>query len=397
MRRTRLIGWLLAAVAGLAGVLWLSGIGAHAIDAGRLMGWIAAGQTTRPVERLPHPLARDGDGALQVADLAGTATVADLYPPALYPADLYLPPGGDALDRRAGIVLVPGASPGGKDEPLLVAFAEILAATGFVVLVPDLPGLRQQQVDPDHAADIAAAASYLSSQLDRRPVAVAAISYAVGPAVLAAANQEATHPIAMILGIGGYYDALAATNFITTGHLRGPDGGWIRRMPNEYGKWVFVRSNLARISSHGDRAVLDEIVRRKLGDPSAPVDALAATLGPEGQAIWRLLANDDPDSVPALVNMLPAAIRTALDGLDLAHRDLGDLATTLVLVHGADDPILPPEGSVALANAVPVRELYLLDSLTHVELSLASLGDAWTLYRICWSLTGWRDRLAGGG
>ena len=70
------------------------------------------------------------------------------------------------------------------------------------------------------------------------------------------------------------------------------------------------------------------------------------------------------------------------------------VGATLLLVHGADDPILPPEGSIALARAAPTSELYLLESLTHVELSLASLGDAWTLYRACWSLIGWRDALA---
>jgi len=97
-----------------------------------------------------------------------------------------------------------------------------------------------------------------------------------------------------------------------------------------------------------------------------------------------------------LIDRLPPAISEALAGLDLASLDLAGLDATLLLVHGADDPILPPEGSTALAEAAPNSELYLLDSLAHVDLSLASLADAWTLYRACWSLIGWRDRLAAG-
>jgi fermentation-respiration switch protein FrsA (DUF1100 family) len=110
-----------------------------------------------------------------------------------------------------------------------------------------------------------------------------------------------------------------------------------------------------------------------------------------------LLANGDPERVPDLIGMLPVRIREALAGLDLAQRDLSTVPAELLLVHGADDPILPPEGSVALAAAVPLSKLYLIDSLTHVELSLTSLDDAWALYRACWSLVGWRDRLAGNG
>lgn len=395
-RRSRRTGWLAALSLLVAAVLllWLTGIGAHAWQAGALLADIARGQTNVPVERLPHPLVRTADGSALSADPDDATPGA-----AIYPGDLYLPPDRSFEDyaNAAGMVLVPGASPGGKDEELLIAFAKVIAASGYVVLVPDLPGLRNQQVSPSHADDIADAAHYLSGRLGGRKVAVAAISYAVGPAVLATTLPEGAESIAFILGIGGYYDATATTIFITTGNIRDATGAWTVRTPNAYGKWVFVWSNLGRIASPTDRALLDTLVRRKFDDPDAPVDDLVVALGPEGQAVWQLLSNSDPDRVPELIGMLPARIREALDGLDLAQRDLSTVSAELLLVHGADDPILPPEGSIALAAAVPHSRLYLIDSLTHVELSLTSLDDAWALYRACWSLIGWRDRLVGDG
>jgi pimeloyl-ACP methyl ester carboxylesterase len=395
-RRSRRTGWL-AALALLGAVLlllWLSGIGAQAWQAGALLADIARGHTSAAIDRLPHPLVRTADGS------ALSANPDDATPgAAIYFSDLYLPPsvGIDELPTAAGMVLVPGASPGGKDEKLLIAFAGILANAGYVVLVPDLPGLRDQQVNPSHAGDIADAAHYLSSRLGGRKVAVAAISYAVGPAVIAATMPEGATSIAFILGIGGYYDATATTTYITTGNIRDADGTWQVRTPNAYGKWVFVWSNLGRIASPNDRALLDTLVRRKFDDPDAAVDDLVVALGPEGRAVWALLANTDPERVPDLIGMLPPRIREALDGLDLARRDLSGVQAELLLVHGADDPILPPEGSIALADAVPHSRLYLIDALTHVELSLRSLDDAWALYRACWSLIGWRDRLVDEG
>jgi pimeloyl-ACP methyl ester carboxylesterase len=389
--RSRIAGIAAALVlVALALGFWQSGLIDRAWDTARFVRWMSAGRTPVAVERRPLALVRDA-----TTGLWGEATDAD--DGVVYPGDLYRPPAAERRANPTGLVLVPGASPGGKDEPLLVAFAEILAASGFTVLVPDLPGLRAQQVNPVHADDIAAAASYLSTALDRRPVAVAAISYAVGPAVIAISRQQADRPIALLLGIGGYYDAVATIAYVTTGQVRVGNDGWQKRSPNEYGKWVFIWSNLPRIASHTDRATLEAIARRKFDDPAADVADLANALGPEGRAVWQLLDNADPDRVPALIGTLPTSIRTALDGLDLAQRDLSSIEATLLLVHGADDPILPPEGSVALATAVPASELYLLESLSHVELSLASLGDAWTLWRASWSLIGWRDRLAAGG
>jgi pimeloyl-ACP methyl ester carboxylesterase len=382
-RRLAVVAAGVVAVLVAAGILllWPTGWAARAWDAAQLLRWMAAGETTQPVARHDEP----------VTALVGGVTRS-------YPADLYIAIDPDiATDpaaSSAGLVLVPGASPGGKDEPLLVRFAEILAASGFTVLVPDLPGLRDQRVSPDHGVDIAAVAQTLSERVGNRPVAVAAISYAVGPAVIAVSRQKSAHPIGLVLGIGGYYDAIATTTYVTTGHVRDADGNWQSRTPNAYGKWVFVWSNLPRIASLADRSTLDAIARRKLDDPAQAVDDLVAALGPEGHAVWQLLDNADPDRVPALIETLPASIRNALVALDLAQHDLTSIDATLLLVHGADDPILPPEGSIALAGAAPNSELFLLDSLTHVDLSLESLSDAWTLYRASWSLIGWRDRLA---
>jgi hypothetical protein len=66
-------------------------------------------------------------------------------------ADLYLPgPEG----RRAGILLNHGVIDTGKDDPRLKRFATILCQAGFVVIVPDLKGMRSFRIAPSDVDEI---------------------------------------------------------------------------------------------------------------------------------------------------------------------------------------------------------------------------------------------------
>ena len=306
--------------------------------------------------------------------------------------DVYLPAAG----ALAGMVLVPGITRHGKDDPRLVAFAETLARARFEVLVPDLPNLRDLRVDAADARVLADAVAYL----DRRrggqgALAMTGVSYAVGPAVLALFEPGAAGSVDVMLAIGGYYDLEATLTFFTTGYYReAPGAQWRHRTPNAYGKWVFVRSNAGRLDDPGDRALVATMAERKLADPGADVSDLTVRLGPEGRAVHALMVNRDPDRVPALVAALPAGVAADIRRLDLKRRDLASLETRFIVVHGRDDPIIPESESRALAAAVaPGRaELTILDSLNHVDPRPAGLLDKARLLGVIYTLLAIRDR-----
>ena len=103
-------------------------------------------------------------------------------------ADLWRPGEGAP---RAAIVLAPGFSESGRDDPRLWPVASGLAGAGLLVMVPDLPGARRLTLDPADTEAMAAAAAALAAHPENpRPgaVAMAAVSYAAGPALLAAAR-----------------------------------------------------------------------------------------------------------------------------------------------------------------------------------------------------------------
>jgi hypothetical protein len=323
----------------------------------------------------------------------GIAPTAVAFPPGsgLAGGDLYWP-----ADAKAALVLVPGVVPEGKDDPRLVDLAQIVVRARFAVLVPDIANLRAQRVSPEDAHAIAAAITWLAGCAEAATVpsvGVVAISYAAGPAILAALSPDAGPRVRFLVAIGGYYDLEAVVTFFTTGYFRtGPEEPWQRGEPNAYGKWVFIAANAERLDDPHDRAALAAMAGRKLADLDADVADLRAGLGPQGRAVAALLDNRDPDRVPALIENLPEAVRSDLAALDVSRRDLSQLDARLLLVHGRDDPIIPSTESEALAAAAPDdTSLYVVDSLGHVELGPAGLVDGWKLWRAVYRLLALRD------
>jgi pimeloyl-ACP methyl ester carboxylesterase len=333
---------------------------------------------------------------LSQPDAGAHATVAPTavaFPPGAGVAagDLYWPERAEAA-----LVLVPGVVPEGKDDPRLVDLAQTLVRAGFAVLVPDIVGMRAQKVSPADAQAIAAAILWLADCAapgGEPAVGVVAISYAAGPAILAALRPDAGSRVRFLVAIGGYYDLEALVTFFTTGYFRStPEAPWQQGEPNAYGKWVFIAANAERLEDQGDRATLAAMAARKLEDLDADVADLEARLGPEGRSVTALLDNRDPERVPALIARLPEAVRADLAALDLSRRDLAQLDARLLLVHGRDDPIIPPSQSEALAAAVPDQTaLYVVDSLAHVELDPAGLVDGFRLWRAVYQLLAERD------
>ncbi len=311
--------------------------------------------------------------------------------------DLYLP--GDRVE--AGLVLVPGAAVNGKDDPTFVAFAESLARARFAVLVPEIANLRQLKVRATDARKIADAVRHLAgfapqgdAQGDGPPIGIAAVSYAVGPAVMAAATPDAGPLVRFVAAVGGYYDLEAVITFFTAGVFRaGPGEPWQSATPNAYGKWVFLRSNSDFISLPRDRRLLLEMAERKLRDLEAEISDLAVGLSPEGRSVYALLENRDPEKVAQLIGTLPARVRAEIRALDLKNLDLGQVSARILLVHGRDDRIIPYSESLALADAAGAAqaELFLVDNLAHVDLGPGSLDDQLTLWRAVYRLLEERD------
>jgi pimeloyl-ACP methyl ester carboxylesterase len=347
-------------------------------EASELLGDIAAGDGPSRLKETTPEASRVTIGYRRAAGPA----IADVYRSPAVP--------------RGAVVVVPGLTPDGKDDPRLVAFAKSLARARFLVLVPDIANTRMLKVSAADSAFIGDAIEELAQRVaggGEPSVGLVAISYAVGPALLAASQAPAGRHLQFIVAIGGYYDIEAAIAFVTTGYYRAPDGSWQHATPNEWGKWIFLRSNADRVTDRPDRDRLRKIADRKLANGAAGIGDLVAPLGPEGRAIYELIANRDPERVSALVARLPEAIRRELRQLDLKSRDLRRLPGRLIIVHGRDDAVIPYSESVKLAEAVGARaELFLIDHFAHVDAGAIGFGDSLRLWNAAVRVLEERDR-----
>ena len=297
---------------------------------------------------------------------------------------------------RGAAVVVPGLTPHGKDDARLVAFARSLARGQFLVLVPDIPNTRALKVSAADSALIGDAIAELAQRFAgaaERSVGLVAISFAVGPALLAAGETPAGRHVRFAVAIGGYYDIDAAITFATTGAYRLADGQWHRGTPNEFGKFVFLRGNADMLSDPADRARLVALADRRLANPAAEIGDLVARLGPEGRPVYDLIDNRDPERVAGLIARLPDAIRRELRQLDLRGREFPWLAGPVFLVHGEDDAMIPAGESAKLAAALGRRaELYLIERFAHVDAGTASVADSLRLWNAAQRILEERDR-----
>lgn len=331
-------------------------------QAARLLGDIAAGTKVKAESNQPEK-------SLLQFQVQGVYFRADLY---------------RMGNPRAALLLLPGAAEEGKDDPRLQALAISMARAHFAVLVPDLQSFRSLQIGSGDIGDVARCFYWLSSRQDLAPegrAGLCAISYASGPAVLAALDPLIAQRVRFIMTIGGYYDLVRVLTFFTTGYFE-EDGVWLHREPNHYGKWVFVLSNIGRLRSGNDRRLFAAMARRKLDDTGAAIDDLGKGLSPEGRNFLAFIENKDPAQVVALTDRLPPSIREEISKLNIANYDLSRLQAQMIILHGYDDDIIPFTESVALAKKIPPQNqhLYLVHGLMHVKLK-PRIIDIFKLWR----------------
>lgn len=282
-------------------------------------------------------------------------------------ADLYRPGDGAA---RARLVVVPGIADAGRRDPRLVAFAESLARAGFLVLVPDLPAASRGSADASDAETVTAAVLALPEPA--LPTGLVGISYAAGPAWLAAAGPRLAGRVDFVLTLGAYQDPAAMVTFLATGAYRAPeDAAWRRGTPRADALWRFLAANATALPEAGDAASLRAIAAARLAGQPSPRPA-----SPAVSAVVALAEERDPDAIPARLDALPQGLRTRVFALSLAPLPLERFRGCALLLHGTRDPVIPWTESLRLSRAFAPghARLHLIEGLNHVDAGGLGLG-----------------------
>lgn len=263
-------------------------------------------------------------------------------------ADLYRPHG---QGEQYPLLLVHGVDPSGKDEERIVLLASNLARAGFLVLVPDLEGMKTLRIRLSDAEDILQSFLYLIKEKQAGPIGgMMGISYGAGPMLLAAADPRIRDKVSVVATFGGYYDLRAVMSFTLTGAYEyGGEQGYVR--PESSLRWMIAYRNLDLLRSSDDRMKFKKIIEKRNHYEIAAAESLAKSLGPEGKKLHAFLVNADQDRFALLYENLPLTVREYAYQLSPA-RAIKYISASFIVIHALDDYFIPYSESMRLADAV---------------------------------------------
>lgn len=288
--------------------------------------------------------------------------------------------GGVTFDRyssRAGapqIVLVPGATPAGRDDARVVALASSLAGAGREVLVPELRLYRQELAVEDLGRLVSVVARSCRAGDTDPGLVLLGISYGGALALLAAADERVSACVGLVATFGAYGDLVGVLQAAVTGVS--VVGG--RAYPWEAADRVVVRTVLRDAAEKLVPSDQRGPLRRAL-DRRDPVGLSGAA-----DLVYRLMTADEPGTVADLARRLPPPGRELVDTFSPVAV-AGEVEADVLLVHAADDPAVPVAELRRLHRAFPDAEARTVRSFTHVDLSAG--GDPVALGRDL--LTAW--------
>jgi dienelactone hydrolase len=298
------------------------------------------------------------------------------------PARLYLPRGGG----RPGIaVLLHGVVPDGMDDARLVDFARALAACGVAVMTPDLPDIRaylltEATID-DIAAALQSAVQARDPRFDGRRAGLVGISYSATLGLIAASRPELRGRLRYAVAFGGYYDFLDAVHYSLTGKY---DKGGVRLdlAPHPYARVVFYYNALDDMPAVPEPRRVRRILRLRLEDRVAEADRERAMLSPAARALVDDMLGISSAGLlgqaEAAFARHPEVDRTFSLAPHLRALEIPEL----VLVHSANDDIIPYGETLRLCRALQDRddvevECVVTRLFTHVDLSGSERRSFW--------------------
>jgi len=275
-------------------------------------------------------------------------------------------------------LLVGGPDPAGFDDPVLVALARHLAASGLTIVTPDISELARYELVPAITDAIEQAGRWLSSEATLAPgqtIGLMGVGMSGGFAVVAAGRASMAGRVAFVLTLGGHDDLPRVLKYLCTGvEPRPANQVRLRADTTQQDPTAFVRPP----DSAAVAGLVVGLAHRLV--PSGQVEPLRDTVrgflaGQQGAA-----AGAPPETSRRLPEPSDTSLRYVY-ARDIAHLGMrmlpypsaygGDPALSpsrspkpsapVFLLNGADDYVIPPVEAEYLAEQLrghaPIRLL----------------------------------------
>ena len=282
---------------------------------------------------------------------------------------------------RPAIVLLPGATPPGRDDRRVVAIATAIARADRVVLVPELEVYGEQLLpaDIERITDVAVAAA-----AEQPGVVLVGLSFGGSLGMIAAADPRLDHQVRLVATFGAYADLAGVVQAVTTGVslVDGVRVGWV---PDPRAAEVVTEQVLGLLDP-ADRTQVAEVLDGNLD---------VAELRPELRAVHDLLTDPEPARTWDHLAASPSQVQRRIAEVSPV-RAAPELTVPLVTLHALDDPVIPVGEQRRFAASYPQTRTMELTTFDHVGLTDQEVGwwvtarDLWQTARFVHAILGAR-------
>jgi pimeloyl-ACP methyl ester carboxylesterase len=279
------------------------------------------------------------------------------------------------------IMFVNGAHPLRRKEPVVARVADGFARAGYLVVVPDLPGLGTGEITMRTVEAAAAVVHEVIARPDVRGGRIALIGASTGAsiAILLAARPDLAHRISIVSSVTPYADLRRMICLATTTRYEIGDRSRAYGVTNLLRRAV-ARSMMVTLSCEEERGRLLDHVGDILEeyDPFSRLPASADAVDHEARAIVRLLENRDPGCFPELWSGLPAHLHAVVHQLSPASI-ASSVHAHVELAVPPDDRYFPVDEAQELARSLPDARLTVTSALDHTRpgASLRQIRELW--------------------
>jgi dienelactone hydrolase len=282
-------------------------------------------------------------------------------------ARLYLPVSKPDAPR---LIVFHGVHHLGIDEPRLVSFARAMAGCGIRVLTPELPGIKDYQVNVDSVHAIGESVKWFATQTGTHP-GVLGLSFSGGLALVAAADPHYHPYFKFVFAVGSQYAMDNVAAFYTSGRDPRPDGS-IEVLPaHEYGPLVLEYEHLEDFVPTDDLLPIRAVLRAHLYEDKAAEAQASLALTPRQKLETLELVDATRPSTRAKIDAMIARHAGELPAISPRNR-LRTLATPVYLLHGEADNIIPSAETLWIASELPadnLKAVLVSPILSHIDIA----------------------------
>jgi pimeloyl-ACP methyl ester carboxylesterase len=264
------------------------------------------------------------------------------------------------------LFFVNGVVTEGRKLPEVRRVAEGLARAGYLVVVPDLPGLRWGEIRPETVHETVEVARGVSELPDARDGGVGLVGVSTGATLaLLAAEEDVAKRVSVVAGVAPYADVKTVLGIATTGHYQ-RDGKLVHYEPDPFLAGTITQSLVSTLPPSEDReTLLEELEEVDRLRPRFLTDLRG--MGAEARSVAELLANKNPRRFDELYTGLSDGVRANLEELSPLAGD-ERVSVPVELISGPHDKYFPVSETYSIGRIAPQARVTVTEAIDHVEL-----------------------------